>query len=109
MIMKHAASAARGADSFNELVDSIDDLLKRISYLDSPEIDKIRTKVKIALGAAKSAWHDTTHFANQQMANSVQWPGNYLRESPWRVIGIAAVLGIGLGALLTRSRGNGPA
>jgi ElaB/YqjD/DUF883 family membrane-anchored ribosome-binding protein len=103
--MKHAASNARGDAFFNELVDSIDDLLKRISDIDSPEINKIRTKVQIALGAAKSAWKDTTHYANQQVTNSLRWPGELMRESPWRAVGIATVVGIGMGALLTRQRG----
>jgi ElaB/YqjD/DUF883 family membrane-anchored ribosome-binding protein len=104
--MKHAATQARGDAFFNELVESIDDLLKRISDIDSPEINRIRTKVQIALSAAKSAWQDTTHYANEQVTNSLRWPAERMRESPWRALGIAAVVGIGMGALLTRSRDN---
>jgi ElaB/YqjD/DUF883 family membrane-anchored ribosome-binding protein len=104
--MKHAASSTRRDASFNELVDSIDDLMKRISDIDTPEINKIRTKVQIALSAAKSAWQDTTHYANEQVTNSLRWPGDQLRESPWLAVGIATVVGIGMGALLARPRGN---
>jgi ElaB/YqjD/DUF883 family membrane-anchored ribosome-binding protein len=102
--MKHAASNARDDTSFNELVDSIDDLLKRISDIDTPEINKIRTKVQIALSAAKSAWQDTTHYANERVTESLRWPSEQMRESPWPAVGIATVVGIGMGALLTRSR-----
>jgi ElaB/YqjD/DUF883 family membrane-anchored ribosome-binding protein len=102
--MKHAASNARDDASFNELVDSIDDLLKRISDIDTPEINKIRTKVQIALSAAKSAWQDTTHYANERVTESLRWPSEQMRESPWPAVGIATVVGIGMGALLTRSR-----
>jgi ElaB/YqjD/DUF883 family membrane-anchored ribosome-binding protein len=102
--MKHTASNARA--SFNELVDSIDELLKRISDIDSPEINKIRTKVQIALSAAKSAWQDTSHYTSERVANSLRWPTDQVRESPWRAVGIATVVGIGMGALLTRPRGN---
>ena len=80
--MKHASNA-RG-DAFDDLVDSIDDLLQRISDLDGPEINKIRTKVQIALSAAKSAWQDTTHYAGEQVTNSLRWPGEQMREAPWR-------------------------
>ena len=104
--MKHTATNSRGEAYFNDLVESIDDLLKRISDIDSPEVNKIRTKVQIALSAAKSAWKDTTHYANERVTNSLRWPGERMRESPWRTVGIAAVVGIGMGALLTRSRGN---
>jgi ElaB/YqjD/DUF883 family membrane-anchored ribosome-binding protein len=102
--MKHAASNARGDAFFNDLVDSIDDLLKRISDIDSPEVNKIRTKVQIALSAAKSAWQDTAQYATEQVTSSLRWPGERMRESPWRAVGIATVVGIGVGALLTRSR-----
>jgi len=101
--MKH--SAKKDA-FFDDLVESVDDLLKRISDIDSPDINKIRSKVQIALSAAKSAWHDTAHYANEQVTNSLRWPGERLRESPWRTAGIAAVVGIGIGALLTKSRGD---
>src|ERR1700730_953962 len=102
--MKHASNA-RG-DAFDDLVDGIDDLLKRISDLDSPEINKIRTKVQIALSAAKSAWKDTAQYAGERVTNALRWPDEHLRESPWRAVGIATVVGIGMGALLTRPRGN---
>jgi len=104
--MKHAASNARGDAIFKELVTSIDDLLNRISDSEGPDIPKIRAKVQIALRAAKSAWQDTTDFASKQVADSMHWPGERLRESPWRALGVAAVIGIGMGALLTRHRGH---
>jgi ElaB/YqjD/DUF883 family membrane-anchored ribosome-binding protein len=104
MIMEYAAAHARNAEPFNELLDSVDDLLKRIADVDSPDIKKIRTKVQVALAIARSAWQDTAVYANQQVRNSLQWPNDYLRESPWRAIGIATVVGMGVGALLIRSR-----
>jgi ElaB/YqjD/DUF883 family membrane-anchored ribosome-binding protein len=102
--MKYGAKKVRSDAFFNDLVESVDDLLKRISDIDSPDFDKIRSKVQIALSAAKSAWQETAHYANEQVTNSLRWPGERMRESPWRTVGIAAVVGIGLGALLTRSR-----
>lgn len=101
--MEYAAAHAR-TEPFNELLDSVDDLLKRIADVDSPDIKKIRTKVQVALAIARSAWQDTALYANRQVKNSLQWPNDYLRESPWRAIGIATVVGLGVGALLTRSR-----
>jgi len=106
VIMKHSAKRARSDAFFDDLVESVDELLKRISDIDSPDINKIRSKVQIALSAAKSAWQDTTRYANEQVTNSLRWPGERMRESPWRTAGIAAVVGIGIGALLTKSRGD---
>jgi ElaB/YqjD/DUF883 family membrane-anchored ribosome-binding protein len=106
MAMENPASHAPNADPFNELSDSVDDLLKRIADVESPDVRKIRTKVQVALAIAKSAWQDTAHYANQQVANSLRRPDEYVRESPWRAVGLATLLGFGLGALLCRSRGN---
>ena len=99
--MEHAA---RDAEPFNELLNSVDDLLRRIADVDSPEIRKIRTKVQVAVAVARSAWQDTAQYANRQVKNTLQWPNDYLRESPWRAIGMATVIGMGVGALLIRSR-----
>jgi ElaB/YqjD/DUF883 family membrane-anchored ribosome-binding protein len=104
--MKHSAKKARSDAFFDDLTESVDELLKRISDIDSPDINKIRSKVQIALSVAKSAWQDTAHYANEQVTNSLRWPGERLRESPWRTAGIAAVVGIGIGALLTKSRSD---
>jgi ElaB/YqjD/DUF883 family membrane-anchored ribosome-binding protein len=104
--MKHSAKKARSDAFFDDLTESVDELLKRISDIDSPDINKIRSKVQIALNAAKSVWQDTAHYANERVTNSLRWPGERMRESPWRTAGIAAVVGIGIGALLTKSRGD---
>lgn len=105
--MGHASSRARNLEPlFDDLVGSIDDLLNRISDIDTPEIKIIRTKVHVALAAAKSAWRDAGRYANHQVMDTLRRPGDYLRESPWRAFGIATVLGIGLGAALTRRRGS---
>ncbi len=104
--MESAAAHAPNAEPFDELLDSVEDLLRRIADVDSPEIKKIRTKVQVATAVARSAWQDTAQYANQQVRNSLRWPNEHLHESPWRAIGIAALVGIGVGAILTRYRGN---
>jgi ElaB/YqjD/DUF883 family membrane-anchored ribosome-binding protein len=102
--MKRTASTERILGPFNDLTDSVDDLLERISELKSPEIQKIRTKVQIALAAAQSAWRDTTSYASRQAMQTLRRPGEYLHESPWRALGIATVVGLGVGAMLMRPR-----
>jgi ElaB protein len=102
--MKHTASTERILGPLNDLTDSVDDLLERISELKSPEIQKIRTKVQIALAAAQSAWRDTANYASRQAMQTLRRPGEYIQESPWRALGIATLLGLGVGAILMRPR-----
>ncbi|HEV7613882.1 MAG TPA: hypothetical protein VGO37_18530 [Steroidobacteraceae bacterium] len=89
---------------YTELTDSVEDLLKRIADVDSPDIKSIRAKVQVALAAAKSAWQETADYASRRVTRTLHRPGDYVRESPLRTIGIAALLGIGVGALLARPR-----
>ncbi len=91
---------------YTELTDSVEDLLKRIADVDSPDIKSIRAKVQVALASAKSAWQETTAYASRQVTRTLRRPGDYVRESPLRTIGIAALIGIGVGALLARPRAN---
>jgi ElaB protein len=99
--MKHTASTERILGPFIDLTDSVDDLLQQISELKSPEIQKIRTKVQIALAAAQSAWRDTASYAGRQAMQTLRRPDEYVHESPWQALGIATLLGLGLGAMLT--------
>lgn len=89
---------------YAELTDSVEELLKRIAEVDSPDIKSIRAKVQVALATAKSAWQETTSYASRQVTRTLRRPGDYVRQSPLRTIGIAALLGIGVGALLARPR-----
>jgi ElaB/YqjD/DUF883 family membrane-anchored ribosome-binding protein len=105
-IMENPAAPARDTEPFNELLDSVGDLLKRIAEVDSPEIRTIRAKVQVALALARSACQDTVLYAHRQAKNTLRWPNDFLRESPWRAIWIATMVGMGVGAIFRRSRRN---
>jgi ElaB/YqjD/DUF883 family membrane-anchored ribosome-binding protein len=99
-------TASKRTHPYSELMDNIEDLLQRIADLDSPEITKIRAKAKLALAAARSVWQDSTAYAGRQVSETWSRKSEYLRESPWRTLGGAMLLIIGVGAILARSRNN---
>ena len=98
--MKKSKQASLGA--LSDLSDSVEDLLKQIADVDGADVKKIRAKVQMSLAAAKSAWSDTAEYAGR----SLRRPGEFLRESPWQALGFAALVGIGVGAIFMRSRGE---
>jgi ElaB/YqjD/DUF883 family membrane-anchored ribosome-binding protein len=95
--VKKAANA-----SINDFLDNVDDLTKAIKDVETPEIAKVRAKVKMALAAAKSALSDGAAQVRGQARQVTKTTDGYVRDNPWQVVGIAAVIGIALGVLLTR-------
>ena len=88
--------------SINDFLDNVDDLTKAIKDVEAPEIARVRAKVKMALAAAKSALSDGAAQVRGQARQVSRTTDSYVRDNPWQVVGIAAVVGIALGVLMTR-------
>jgi ElaB/YqjD/DUF883 family membrane-anchored ribosome-binding protein len=70
--------------------------------VDSPDIARVRAKVKIALVAAKSAVSDTAAQLRSQAQQVGRRTDGFVRDNPWAVVGIAAVVGLAVGFLASR-------
>jgi ElaB protein len=86
----------------NNFLDSVEDLTKALKDIETPEIARVRAKVRIALIAAKSAVTDTATQIRSQAQQVGKRTDNFVRENPWQVIGIAAVVGLAVGFLASR-------
>jgi ElaB/YqjD/DUF883 family membrane-anchored ribosome-binding protein len=105
--MPSVSETAKGAGDFangqvNSFLDNVEDLTRALKDVDSPDIAKVRAKVKIALAAAKSAVADTA----LQLRDQAQYVGKrtdtFVRDNPWQVIGIAALVGLAVGIFASR-------
>jgi ElaB/YqjD/DUF883 family membrane-anchored ribosome-binding protein len=101
------AQAARKIGEFangrvNNFLDSVEDLTNALKDVDSPEIARVRAKVKLALAAAKSAAADTVSQIRTQAQDVGVRTDTFVRNNPWQVIGIAAVVGLAVGILASR-------
>lgn len=92
------------SEQFRELFDGVEDLIKRVSEVDSPQIQKIRAKARVALMMAKSAIADGATHVGKQARRAAGSTGDYVREYPWYALGAGAVLGFAIGILVSRSR-----
>jgi ElaB/YqjD/DUF883 family membrane-anchored ribosome-binding protein len=105
--MQTVSDTAKGVgDSANGQVktflDNVEDLTKALRDVDSPEIAKVRAKVKIALAAAKSAVADTASQLRDQAQQVGKKTDVFVRDNPWQVIGIAALVGLAVGIFASR-------
>jgi ElaB/YqjD/DUF883 family membrane-anchored ribosome-binding protein len=92
------------SDQFHDLFDGVEDLIKRVAEIDSPEIQKIRAKARVALMAARSAVEDGATHIGRQARRAAETTDDYLREYPWYALGLGTLLGIGAGVLIMRGR-----
>jgi ElaB/YqjD/DUF883 family membrane-anchored ribosome-binding protein len=88
----------------SNFLNSVEDLTNALKDVDSPEIARVRTKVKLALVAAKSAASDTASQIRSQAEQVGQRTDTFVRNNPWQVVGIAAVVGLVVGLLTSQSR-----
>ena len=93
---------ADGTERFKDLFDGVEDLIKRVAEIDSPEIQKIRAKARVALMMARSAVQDgATHVGRRARAAADSTDG-YVHQYPWYALGLGTALGFGLGVLVGR-------
>jgi ElaB/YqjD/DUF883 family membrane-anchored ribosome-binding protein len=84
------------------LIADVEDLVGRIGNLKDADVSRVRSKVENALAAAKQSLASGTETARRQARKVASTADDYVRESPWQAIGIAALAGVAIGYLLGR-------
>ena len=86
----------------NSFLDSVEDLTNALKDIESPDIAKVRAKVRLALVSAKSAAADSAAQIGSAARQIGERTDGFVRDNPWQVIGIAAVVGLAVGVLASR-------
>jgi ElaB/YqjD/DUF883 family membrane-anchored ribosome-binding protein len=86
----------------NTFIENVEDLTHALRDVDTPEIARVKAKVKIALAAAKSALADGAAQVRSQAREVTKTTDTYVRDNPWQVVGIAALIGLAVGILASR-------
>jgi ElaB/YqjD/DUF883 family membrane-anchored ribosome-binding protein len=107
--MQSTSDTARGAREYangqvNNFLDNVEDLTKALKDVETPDIARVRAKVKMALVAAKSAVADTATQLRGQAQLVGKRTDSFVRDNPWQVIGVAALIGLGVGLIASRRR-----
>jgi ElaB/YqjD/DUF883 family membrane-anchored ribosome-binding protein len=93
-------SAASG--EIKNLIADVEDLMARIADLKDADVVRMRGKVQRAVDAAKQSLTDGAGSLRRQAQDIAGTADDYVRESPWQAIGIAALVGAVVGILATR-------
>jgi ElaB/YqjD/DUF883 family membrane-anchored ribosome-binding protein len=93
-------TAASG--EIKSLIADVEDLMARIADLKDADVVRVRGKVQRAVDAAKQSVADSAGTIRRQAQDIASTADDYVRDSPWQAIGIAALVGAVVGILATR-------
>ena len=93
---------AAASGEIKSLIADVEDLMARIADLKDADVVRVRGKVQRAVDATKQSLADGADAIRQQAQNAASTADDYVRDSPWQAVGIAALVGAVVGILATR-------
>ncbi|MDP9084280.1 MAG: hypothetical protein M3N50_11020 [Pseudomonadota bacterium] len=93
---------AAASTEIKSLIADVEDLMTRIADLKDVDVARVRGKVQRAVEATKQSLADSADTIRRQAQNVAGTADDYVRDSPWQAVGIAALVGAVVGILATR-------
>ena len=84
------------------LIADVEELVAKIADLKDAEVARSRNKVLRAVDAAKESMSDGVDNLRRQAERVAVTADDYVHDSPWQAVGIAALVGAVIGILATR-------
>ncbi len=97
-------SKVKGAASaeIKNLIADVEDLMARISDLKDADVVRVRGKVLGAINATKQSLADGAGTVREHAKRYASSADDYVRDSPWQAVGIAALVGAVVGIFAAR-------
>jgi len=95
--IKSVASA-----EIKSLIADVEDLVARIADLKDADVARVRSRVLRAIDSAKSSLADSADTVRRKAQRAAATADDYVHDSPWQAVGIAALVGAVAGVLATR-------
>jgi ElaB/YqjD/DUF883 family membrane-anchored ribosome-binding protein len=101
---KHAAGTIKNvaADEIRNLIADVEELVARIADLNDVDVASVRNKVMTTVAAAKESLAQSADSVKRQAQNVWSEADDYVRDSPWVAVGLAALVGAVAGILVAR-------
>ena len=84
------------------LIADVEDLVARIADLKDADVARVRNKVMRAVDTAKESLAESADSVRRQAQRAATTADDYVHDSPWQAVGIAALVGAVVGILATR-------
>jgi ElaB/YqjD/DUF883 family membrane-anchored ribosome-binding protein len=93
---------AAASSEIKNLIADVEELMVRIADLKDVDVVRVRGKVQRAVDATKQSLAEGAETIRQHAQDVASTADDYVRDSPWQAVGIAALVGAVVGILATR-------
>ena len=93
---------AAASTEVRSLIEDVEELIARIADLKDADVARVRGKVQRAVDATKQSLQDGAEAIRERAQQAASTADDYVRDSPWQAVGIAALVGAIIGILATR-------
>jgi ElaB/YqjD/DUF883 family membrane-anchored ribosome-binding protein len=91
-----------GVSEIRSFMQDVEELLARVTHLKDADVARIRARLESSMHSARDAMSRGTQRVRQSTVAAAEHADDYVREQPWKAIGIAAIAGLAIGAVLSR-------
>ena len=95
-------AASEGRRELGSFFDDVEELLARVTNLKDEDIARMRGKVEESLRGARETAGRTAQRVRDSVSDAASSTDDYVRERPWTMVGVAALVGLALGVALSR-------
>lgn len=99
----HAKRAGHAASSeMKNFMSDVEELIAKIGDVKDADVARLKTKLAESIESAKDGVASTTDEIRRRARAAAGTADDYVRESPWQAIGIAALVGVAIGYAASR-------
>lgn len=95
-------SQTRLAQEFKSLLNDAEELLRNVSEGGDQSFNNARAQLEKSLGTARRTFESREYAVLDRARHAGRVADEYMHRHPWESIGVAAVIGLLLGAALAR-------
>jgi ElaB/YqjD/DUF883 family membrane-anchored ribosome-binding protein len=99
---ENPANRDRLVDDMRSVIADAEDLLRATANQAGEKIGVARERIQESLQQAKVKLAEVQAIVTERSKQAAQYTDDYVRENPWRAIGVAAGIGLLLGILMSR-------